>query len=298
MTTLMSKSHDANLEPRGNTNSSGSRKAKRFEYLRFCFTLNNYSDDNLSNIIDFVISHKGKYIIGKEIGEMGTPHLQGYIELKKKTLINPLMNKCDNKMHIESAKGTLDDNIKYCTKDRNYYSNIPPYDTYSKMIHKYDNVKWKPWQQSVLDSLKNEPDDRSVTWIVDSKGNSGKSFLCKYIYLKYEGVIIADGKRTDVFNLIKNSIDQLVFPKIVILDIPRCNEKFMNYGTIEKIKDGLIFSGKYEGGVCCFPSPHIICFSNFHPDMEQFSKDRWNLITLYEHVELEPLYGSDTDNDT
>ena len=66
----------------------------------------------------------------------------------------------------------------------------------------------------------------------------------------------------------------------VILDIPRHNLEYINYGLLEKIKDGLIYSGKYEGRDCIFDNVHLWVFANERPDTSKMSADRWNLITL------------------
>ena len=54
----------------------------------------------------------------------------------------------------------------------------------------------------------------------------------------------------------------------------------MSYSAIESLKDGLLFSGKYEGGVKLFPPPHVVIFANFLPDMTKLSIDRWDIHTL------------------
>jgi hypothetical protein len=51
----------------------------------------------------------------------------------------------------------------------------------------------------------------------------------------------------------------------------------VNYGAIEQIKNGLLFSGKYEGGQCVFNQPHVIVFANAEPKEEQMSMDRWDI---------------------
>ncbi len=60
----------------------------KFQYINFCFTYNNYKDKDIKTLIDL----DTKYLIfDKEIGEKcGTPHLQGYCELRKKTQGNVL----------------------------------------------------------------------------------------------------------------------------------------------------------------------------------------------------------------
>ena len=49
---------------------------------RYCFTLNNYGPEDLSEICERLRSSSNYFIIGKEIGESGTPHLQCYVEVK------------------------------------------------------------------------------------------------------------------------------------------------------------------------------------------------------------------------
>ena len=46
---------------------------------------------------------------------------------------------------------------------------------------------------------------------------------------------------------------------------------------LEQIKNGMIYSGKYEGGQCLFESPHIVIFANSKPEIENMSIDRWNI---------------------
>ena len=57
---------------------------------RWCFTLNNYTEDDLKNLeLGF---DRDKFIIGKEVGENGTPHLQGYVNLEVKQRLTELKN--------------------------------------------------------------------------------------------------------------------------------------------------------------------------------------------------------------
>ncbi|WP_445724192.1 hypothetical protein [Flavobacterium sp.] len=91
---------------------------------RWCFTLNNYANTSITGIIEYFQDHKINYIIGREIGESGTPHLQGYIECKN-AMDFKVLQKINPKIHWEKAKGNKEQNIEYCSKDGNFETNIP-----------------------------------------------------------------------------------------------------------------------------------------------------------------------------
>lgn len=55
------------------------------------------------------------YIIGREVGEAGTPHLQCYIHFKSPTTIRGLKRHFP-RAHIEECKGSPQQNIDYCKK--------------------------------------------------------------------------------------------------------------------------------------------------------------------------------------
>lgn len=68
--------------------------------------------------------------------------------------------------------------------------------------------------------------------------------------------------------------------KLIVVDCPRSQQDYINYGAIEQIKNGLIFSGKYEGTQLVFNSPHVIVFANEPPDYSKMSMDRWNVVQI------------------
>lgn len=79
----------------------------------FVFTQNNYPDTKLVDNLEC------QYIIyGKEVGESGTPHLQGYVKFnsnKSVKVVRKLLPGC----HIEIAK-TMDEAIEYCKKEGDF----------------------------------------------------------------------------------------------------------------------------------------------------------------------------------
>jgi len=91
---------------------------------RFCFTKNNYTEFEVRLLDDESVYSKFKYlIVGKEVGENGTPHLQGYVEFENAMRLR--ITACKARFegmglrgyHIEIAKGTASQNITYYSKD-------------------------------------------------------------------------------------------------------------------------------------------------------------------------------------
>lgn len=85
------------------------------------FTLNNYSEDEESEL---QVSHDCvSYIIfGKEVGDSGTPHLQGYIEFNKNmTLIGIKRLFKSDRFYLAKRLGTSEDAANYCRKGSDIY---------------------------------------------------------------------------------------------------------------------------------------------------------------------------------
>eukprot|EP00798_Chlamydomonas_sp_ICE-L_P018616 gene18616-25130_t len=82
----------------------------------WCFTLNNYSDEDVALIAQWNV----KYVVfGREIGEEGTPHLQGFVIMKNKGRLAS-MKKLHATAHWEICKGNWEQNYDYCTKDEDF----------------------------------------------------------------------------------------------------------------------------------------------------------------------------------
>lgn len=275
METIKSQSNLTTESEPGNTNPVRAR--------RWCMTLNNYSDNEYNLIIN-ELKQKSQYlVIGKEIGEdKKTPHLQGYVEFKNQKKLNELKN-INKRIHWEKAKGNRKQNFEYCSKDNKFILHDETISMKLKLKEKclkmYDNIIWKPWQKAIIETINENPDNRTINWIWEEQGNVGKSFLCKYLAIKYDA-IICEGKTNDILNQINIHIENNKEPKVILIDSPRCHENYINYSCIEKVKNGLIYSGKYEGGVCVFPCPHVIVFANHEPNEDKMSGDRWKIINI------------------
>jgi len=82
----------------------------------YLFTLNNYTTDELVQLSE--LPSYAKYLIfGKEVGESGTPHLQGYLQLSSRRTLSWLKANFNGRAHFEVARGSPESNIDYCSKD-------------------------------------------------------------------------------------------------------------------------------------------------------------------------------------
>jgi len=78
-------------------------------YRNFCFTHNNYSESDIQRYLDYPFQY---LVFAKEVGDSGTPHLQGYAELtgqsRGKTLIKLFPG-----AHLMALTATKEDAINY-----------------------------------------------------------------------------------------------------------------------------------------------------------------------------------------
>lgn len=83
---------------------------------RWCFTLNNYTEEEYEALVKYEAVYK---VIGKEVGQQGTPHLQGFIILPRMFRLSA-MKKISSRAHWEIARGTSEEAARYCKKDGDY----------------------------------------------------------------------------------------------------------------------------------------------------------------------------------
>lgn len=84
---------------------------KRFR--NYCFTLNNYTQEDIENVDKFDCTYM---LYSKEIAPTtGTPHLQGYLEMKEAKTMKSLCKKIP-RCSFFVAKGDHDDQLEYISK--------------------------------------------------------------------------------------------------------------------------------------------------------------------------------------
>ena len=69
---------------------------------------------------------------------------------------------------------------------------------------------------------------------------------------------------------------------VLLIDCPRARIEMLQYDFIEGVKNGLIFSSKYEARMKFLPKCHVVVFMNEIPDSTKLSADRYTIIQVDE----------------
>lgn len=247
----------------GNTNSPQS------QHRKWCFTLNNYQVDTVDKLYRDLREGSLKGVVGQEVGDSGTPHLQGFLSFKNGKTLNGVRNLFGGaKPHLETTKGSDKSNFDYCTKQGKYtaWGDWP-----EPLEDPLAGLTLYPWQNEIIELVKTKPDARKIHWYWEPEGCRGKTTLAKHLAIEQKALIVS-GKANDVKYAIAIFEKK---PRIVIYCIPRSKEEFVSYDALECVKDGLFFNGKYESGMVVMNCPHVIVFANFEPRRDKLSEDRW-----------------------
>nr|ACJ36781.1 replication initiation protein [Banana bunchy top virus satellite Y] len=279
--------------------------------FKWCFTLNYSSAAEREDFLSLLKEEDVHYaVVGDEVApSTGQKHLQGYLSLKKSIKLGGLKKRYSSKAHWERARGTGEDNSKYCSKETLILElGFPVVNGSNKrkisemvarspdrmkieqpeMFHRYQSVncmkKFKeefvhpcldrPWQIQLTEAIDEEPDDRSIIWVYGPYGNEGKSTYAKSL-IKKDWFYTRGGKKENIlFSYVDEGSD-----KHIVFDIPRCNQDYLNYDVIEALKDRVIESTKYKPiKIVELGKIHVIVMANFMPDFCKISEDRIKII--------------------
>ncbi len=239
------------------------------------FTYNNYKTDEIDVIVTVLkrFAFKGK--LQTEVGENGTPHLQGMIWCKKPHRDTEF--KLPKQIHWERLKDE-ENKSDYCAKEDTHDGLFRTSWGFPKPLKILKKEDFYGWQIQIDWYLSYEPDDRTIYWVYSTNGGMGKSTFCKYLAHTYNAVICGKGNYSDIINIMFNA--NLDDTNIVVFDLPRNNGNKVSYSALEAIKNGMICNTKYETGNKLFNPPHILIFANAEPEYEAMSDDRFKVLCV------------------
>jgi hypothetical protein len=283
--------------------------------LSWCFTLNNYTNNDIVRLTSLGESTDVQYIIfGKEIGDSGTPHLQGYIKFSSRKRVNGV-KRAVGECHVEIARNPTAA-ITYCKKDEDFTE-----------IGEIQNNQGK---RSDLDAVKEAVSNGEIDLKYFAENHSevyarNKNFIVDYIQfnrpikrLKTNPLYIwqaelwtklkltpdprkiyfyvdpigntgkswfaryyAEHHETAQVMLAGKGADMAFAydekTTTMFMDVPRTRIEFFPWDFLENIKNGTIFSGKYTSCMKRFDVPHIVVFMNESPDETKLSHDRYDI---------------------
>jgi len=227
-------------------------------------------------------------VVQGEKAASGMYHLQGFFQLHSKKrdseLIKQLQLPGGFRISPNHDSGA---SKKYCQK-----SDTRVLDTYflkpPKIDYEYkgedlpkDLCKWQSEMQRVSMT---KPHPRTIWWLYDPAGRSGKSTFCKYMAYHHNAVALNWGDSKDMLYIVSSKIAKFGPAATYIFDLTRTKPKLFSsddlYASIEQIKNGSIVNTKYEANTVLFDIPHIFILSNSLPEMEKLTKDRWKVIKI------------------
>lgn len=278
----------------------------------WCFTLNNYTDDNIEHILrnrnDF------EYLIyGKEVGENGTPHLQGFVSFVNRVRLAQCVNTV-GQAHFSVARN-VDNSIEYCKKEGNFIeigtrtvaggqrSDINSFKTavlngnldmktlrmdFSEVVAKYPkfchdfvqdnlpkkNVDYFPLRvwQQELYNVLLKDPDKREVIFVVDPVGNAGKSWFAHYYTYLH-------ENAQVLLPGKKAdmsyaLDPLI--RVLFVDAPRSKQgEFLQYDFLEDVKNGYVFCSKYESRVKQMNGCHVVVMMNEEPDMSKLSIDRY-----------------------
>jgi hypothetical protein len=86
-------------------------------YREICYTINNYSDENVLNVMKINSKPTTGHVAYFEEGKSETPHIQGDIEFQNAKSMNAIKKYFNcHFMHIEERRGSSEEAWNYCKK--------------------------------------------------------------------------------------------------------------------------------------------------------------------------------------
>lgn len=160
--------------------------------------------------------------------------------------------------------------IKYHAGVEKIIRGLKSREMHDKIRARFVDATLRPWQQALVTEVQSPANDRKIVWYYDEIGNSGKTWVSKMLYVMHGAAYFCNSKSSDVSYAYEGQ-------PIVVFDFSRSNEEVINYQILESIKNGMLFSSKYESRTKMFEPPHVIVMANFRPNYAKMSLDRWDV---------------------
>ncbi|MGN7614587.1 hypothetical protein ACQZV8_21155 [Magnetococcales bacterium HHB-1] len=141
-----------------------------------------------------------------------------------------------------------------------------------------DHPELRDWQKDLLQTLQGPPDDRTITFVFDAEGGKGKTWFAKWYAKQHsDAQIIEPAKKVDMAHALRENL------RVLFLNVTRTKDSSQHeylYSFVESVKDGAVFSPKYESRMKYYENVHVVVMLNQPPDMDLLSPDRYNILHI------------------
>lgn len=150
-----------------------------------------------------------------------------------------------------------------------------------------DDFELWDWQKEILSMIAVKPKRKTmgiVNWIYDTKGQNGKSTLCRTLERndsKHIAYIEGLGSSRDVVETINTKRKNGWTGRVLLINLSRSSERFDFYNVLENLSDGAMTRLKYNGGDIRYKAYHVVVFANWPPKVEKMTSERWKIKQLF-----------------
>lgn len=287
----------------------------------WCFTLNNPTADERTKVVALDGDVSLEYLVfGNEVGESGTPHLQGFVSFVARVRLTQLKQVISDRAHFEVAKFP-EKAAEYCKKDGDFI------EFGILTLSKGKRTDIDAFKDDVKAGVLTVKELRECHSVVFAKYSQ---FCTQYIQdhnsvLDVEAHVLY-GWQDSLFHELKLDADprkiifcvdlvgnsgkswfchytsgvlpnvQVLLPgrkadmcmmvdldaKIIFVDATRSKQgEYILYDFLEELKNRYIFSSKYHSVLKCLKkTPHVVVMMNEQPDMNKLSMDRYYILEV------------------
>lgn len=230
--------------------------------------------------LKFICAVKAVFQI--ESHQSGQLHIQAFVQTKDKK--RPLTLAKGSNLHLSgveisaaSANGRLQLEA-YCMKPETRVHGPWGYPVALYTGKDLYTIPW-PWQLQLENLLQEEPDDRTIWWISDLIGATGKSKFVKKMSWLHDSCFLAYARTENLLYVVTQKISTAY-----LVDLTRAKPRDIAgddlYSALEQIKNGMVLSTKFIPKTVYFDPPHVIVFANQPPKVDRMSQDRWKVIRM------------------
>lgn len=287
----------------------------------WCFTINNYSDEDETRLRELSRHDNTLYLIyGREIGENGTPHLQGFVRFKSRCHFNRCKVLVSERAHLEISRNASA-SAKYCKKDGSFEEfgslDVGKRGTRNDLEEFKETVKSGVRDLKVLRELHSEVCAKYPKFVTDylvdnSPAPPVKIHLLRDWQMNLNHMLNGEPSDREIIFVVDvegnkgktwfakyycslHPRAQILIPgkkvdmsyvlrtdvRVVFLDAPRSKQgEFIQYDFLEEIKNGYVAAYKYESRVKILPVAHVVVLMNESPDFTKLSVDRYKVVNI------------------